>query len=105
MVGEKLFELLPRNRLSLIIEAVADDDKAPLILRRPRGVARQIFDIISDETLFDNCSVDPHRFCDGTLAFGAALVPAHDLGVSGRIVCHKLLHPRSEDRGWCLPNW
>ena len=53
MVGEKLFELLSRDGLSLVIEAVADDEKTPLLLLCPWWWAGSLRDLISDETPVD----------------------------------------------------
>ena len=89
MVGEKLFELLPRDVLSPVVTAVADDHEIPLLLCCPYRGSRTLCDLVSGETPVDRTAGDPECSRDATLALAAVSVPADDLGVSGGIVCHK----------------
>ncbi len=88
MVREERYELLSRDGLSLVIEAVADDEKTPLLLLCPLGGQGSLFDLMSDETPANRTAGDPECFCDAPLALVAVSVSTDDLGVSDRIVCH-----------------
>lgn len=101
VLGEKLHELLSRDVLPIVVETVADDDKMPLLFRCPHRCSGSPFDLVSVETPANGTASRSESSCDGTLTLAAVPVPADDLGVSDRIVCHSVAsisssnHPKS----------
>ena len=88
VVWKERYELLPRDGLPIVIEAVADDEKMPPILLCPWWWAGSLCNLISDETPVNSVARGPEFSCDAPLALTAVSVPADDFGVSGGIVCH-----------------
>lgn len=82
VVWEERYELLSRDGLSLVIEAVADYGKIPPILRCPYRGAGSLCNLISDETPVDRTASGPECTRDATLAL-AGVVSPDNFGVTG----------------------